>query len=71
VKRVVRPGLNGELVTRHEATALGEALLACHGNAARYRGKPCTDAVQDYTPAIVLRPIYENYRRLDGRSGDR
>ena len=64
VPRVVRPGINGELVSVHDADSLADAIRHCRENIKHYRGKPCTDAVQDFTPANVLRPIYENYRRL-------
>ena len=64
VARVVHPGINGELVSVHDADSLVCAIRHCRESIERYRGKPCTDAVQDFTPAKVLRPIYENYRRL-------
>ena len=64
VARVVRPGVNGELVSVHTPESLADAIRHCHENIEHYRGRPCTDAVQDFTPAKVLRPIYDNYRRL-------
>jgi glycosyltransferase involved in cell wall biosynthesis len=69
--RVVRHGINGELVSTHDAGSLASAIRQCRENIKRYRGKPCTDAVQDFTPAKVLRPIYENYRRLAAVPTDR
>lgn len=64
VARVVRPEINGALVARHDAEALANAIAQCRRNIEQYRGKPCSDAVQDYTPQKVLKPIFENYRRL-------
>lgn len=64
VSRVVTPGINGELVSRHEAASLSEAIRACRDNVVRYRGTPCVDAVRPFTPQAVLQPVYENYYRL-------
>ena len=66
VARVVRPGVNGELVTSQNPGSLARAIHTCRENVVRYRGRPCRDAVQPYTPQQVLRPIYDNYRRLAG-----
>lgn len=67
VSRVVQPGRNGELVAAQEPDSLAEAIRTCRENIQRYRGRPCTDAVQPYTPQHVLMPIYDNYRRLAGQ----
>jgi glycosyltransferase involved in cell wall biosynthesis len=64
VARVVSPGVNGELVHVHQPGHLSDAMKKCLENAERYRGTPCTDAVQDYLPDKVLKPFYENYWRL-------
>lgn len=64
ISRVVRSGVNGELVAVHTADALAAAMAACIDNLAHYRGRPCLDAVGEFTPAKILLPIYENYRRL-------
>lgn len=68
VSRAVHPGINGELVSRHDAGALATSIRTCYENIARYRGKPCVDAVKPFTPQQVLKPIYDNYRRLASRS---
>lgn len=67
VARVVRPGVNGELVASQDPGSIARAIRTCRENISRYRGRPCRDAVQPYTPQQVLRPIYDNYRRLAGR----
>jgi len=64
VNRVVHPGVNGELTSLHEPDDLAEAMLHCMANAKQYRGAPCYAAVEQFSPQIVLHPIYENYRRL-------
>lgn len=64
VRRVVKPGVNGEIAVDRSAAALAVAMFACNVNHAQYAGRACTDAVADYMPAKVLAPVYENYRRL-------
>jgi glycosyltransferase involved in cell wall biosynthesis len=68
VARVVHPGINGELVSIHEADPFAAAVSKARENIERYRGSPCTDAVREFTPAKVLKPIYENYRRLAAKA---
>ncbi|HEX7062219.1 MAG TPA: glycosyltransferase [Woeseiaceae bacterium] len=68
VSRAVHPGVNGELVSRHDPASLAAAIRTCRDAIGRLRGKPCADAVQPFTPQEVLKPIYANYRRL-GRLG--
>src|SRR5690606_6543323 len=64
VARVVRPGVNGELVQEHDAQALAHAIAECRSRLEHYRGDPCREAVQQYTPQRVLMPLFDNYRRL-------
>jgi len=64
VARVVAPGVNGELLSIHGPEQLANAMVKCLRSADKYRGRPCTDAVQDFLPVKVLKPIYENYRKL-------
>jgi glycosyltransferase involved in cell wall biosynthesis len=66
VSRAVRPGVNGELVTSHDPASFAEAIRTCRERIARYRGRPCVDAVQPFMPERILEPIYANYRRLGG-----
>jgi glycosyltransferase involved in cell wall biosynthesis len=67
VSRVVRSGINGELVAAQDAGSLANAIRVCRGNVGRYRGRPCVETVRAYTPQYVLAPIYDNYRRLATR----
>jgi glycosyltransferase involved in cell wall biosynthesis len=64
VARVVKTGTNGELISNHDADSLAKAVIRCRENIDSYRGKPCTDAIQAFTPATVLQPIYDAYRQL-------
>ena len=64
VRRVVRPGVNGEIALVRTAEALANAMRMCVKNLHVYSGMPCIDATIDYVPEKVLVPIYENYRRL-------
>lgn len=70
VARVVKSGVNGEIVNTHCADDLARAIVNCRERAESYRGEPCSLAVQQYTPRKVLAQIYENYRRLAAVSGD-
>lgn len=64
VRRVVHPGINGELVTVHDADHVAAAMIKCLDNLDLYSGRPAIDAAAPFTPHKVLAPIYENYRRL-------
>lgn len=64
ISRVVRPGVNGELVTIHEPDQFADAMAKGLNNAELYRGRASYDAVLDYTPQKVLIPFYDNYRNL-------
>jgi len=68
IGRVVRHGINGELVSKHDAMSLANAILHCLANLDQYRGEPCVKAVQNLTPQEVLAPIYDNYRQLAGNA---
>lgn len=68
VRRVVIPGVNGEIVTERTCSAIAEAIKRTLDARDSFSGKPCTDAVQNYTPGCVLEPIYQNYRHLAGGS---
>jgi glycosyltransferase involved in cell wall biosynthesis len=69
VRRVVKPGINGEIVSERNAQSLCSGITRALESQERLRGKPCTDAVQEYTPETVLRPVYDNYRRLKNGAG--
>ena len=68
ISRAVLPGVNGELVAEHEPQVLADAMQNCIRNVDLYRGTPCLDAVEPFSPQTVLRPFYENYRRLAASS---
>jgi glycosyltransferase involved in cell wall biosynthesis len=68
VARVVMPAINGELVTLHDPHHFAEGMTNCLNNAERYRGQASSNAVMEFTPEKVLSPIYENYRRLAGKT---
>lgn len=65
VERIVRPGINGEILSQATPEALSQALERCLERA--YPSQACTAAVADYVPAKVLQPVYEQYRRLAHR----
>jgi glycosyltransferase involved in cell wall biosynthesis len=64
VNRVVRDGVNGEIVSTHDVESFANAILRCIGRSDQYRGEPCVAAIQDFTAQKVLEPIFENYRKL-------
>jgi glycosyltransferase involved in cell wall biosynthesis len=64
VERVVKPGINGEILSEATPESLKESLERCLANAASYRGNACLNSVLDYVPNKVLQPVYEQYRRL-------
>lgn len=64
VRRVVRPGINGEIATQRSAEALSAAICNVYQQHERYRGAPCTEAVTNFIPSKVLAPFFDNYRRL-------
>ena len=67
VRRVVNPGVNGEIAAEHSPTAFGSVLRRCIEARGRYMGNPCTEAAAPYVPEHVLQPVYQNYRRLAAR----
>ncbi len=62
VKKVVKSGVNGNIA--HDFS--DEAFIACLEDVIEkvdaYRGQACVDAVEDYTPAKVLAPVFDSYR---------
>jgi glycosyltransferase involved in cell wall biosynthesis len=69
VRRVVRPGVNGEIASPRSAEALSTAIAVCLDRLAAYAGAPCTEAARDYVPEKVLAPVYQTYRDLASRTG--
>jgi glycosyltransferase involved in cell wall biosynthesis len=71
VERVVRPGINGEILAAAAPEILAQALEGCLAHAASYRGEACLAAVSEFVPKTVLQPVYEQYRRLARRPAAR
>jgi glycosyltransferase involved in cell wall biosynthesis len=68
VRRVVRPGVNGEIAGSRSVEDLVRAVAHCLDRLDIYAGAPCTEAVADYVPHKVLAPVYETYRVLAARA---
>lgn len=64
VRRVVQSGKNGVVVNERSASALAEAIDGALRDRARFAGAPCLESVAPFSPARVLEPVYENYRRI-------
>ena len=64
VALVVVPGVSGEIINDHHEDKLSQAVLNVLANPKRYSAKAITSAVENYVPAKVLTPIYQNYRSL-------
>lgn len=71
VRKVVFAGTNGAISVDHSVQAFAACLKNVLDNRASYRGLPATQAIEDFRPAEVLRPVYDTYRQLGllGRSG--
>ena len=57
----------GEVVEQQSAEAFAAALARVLPRLHALAGKPCLQAVENYTPGRVLEPVYENYRQLGAR----
>ncbi len=68
VRRVVRPGVNGDIAGSHSVDDLARAVAHSLDRLDTYAGAPCTEAVAEYVPNKVLAPVYETYRVLAARS---
>jgi len=64
VRRVIRPGVNGEIASARSEAELASALSSCLDRLPMYTGRPALEAVSRYVPEIVLAPVFENYRKL-------
>lgn len=64
VRQVVQPGINGEISSSSSVEDFSGAITTCLQQLDKYRGRPCTRATEAFTPARVLQPVYEDYRRL-------
>ncbi len=68
IRRIIKPGINGEIAEDNSPDSLASAILACMKQYDVFNGKPCLDVALNYTPSKVLKPVYENYRHLAGLS---
>ena len=64
VALVVRDGECGRIADSDSEEHLTDAISWCLDNLDKISGVPCTQSASHYTPAVVLGPLYENYRRL-------
>lgn len=61
--RVIRNGVNGELVEAGSARALAGGIVAALDKSPSMAGAPCHDSVADFRPQNVLGAIYDLHRR--------
>jgi glycosyltransferase involved in cell wall biosynthesis len=64
VAKVVRNGINGEIVPDRRAESLAHGLDQVRSHPARYAVENCRVSIEPFTPSRVLEPVYENYRAL-------
>ncbi len=64
VRRAVLPGVNGAIAAERSAVAFAATLAEVLDGAAQLGGANAVKAIQNYQPAQVLAPVYENYLRL-------
>ena len=64
VKLLIEPGRNGCIASEHTKDAIVHAARECILHLNEYKGKACTGAVEKYTARVVLKDLYDSYRRL-------
>jgi hypothetical protein len=64
VAQVVRPGVNGEVAADRDPATVAACLGRVRRDLAAYPAERCTASIEAFTPARVLAPVYDNYRRL-------
>lgn len=64
VALVVNDGVCGRIAESHSEEHLVDAISWCLDNLDEISGAPCLESASNYSPAIVLQPVFENYRRL-------
>jgi glycosyltransferase involved in cell wall biosynthesis len=69
VDRVVEDRVCGLIAESRSADDLADAIEWCLRNLDDISGQPCVAAASQFSPAKVLEPVYENYRRLAAQSG--
>jgi len=66
VALVVKDGVCGRIADSHSVSDLTSAIDWCLNNLDDISGAPCLASASNYSPAVVLQPVFENYRRLAG-----
>lgn len=64
VRRVVKNGYSGEVVTSFEPEDMVQGIERVLNNPGTYTKDNCVSSVKEYTPEIVLKPLYEMVRKL-------
>jgi glycosyltransferase involved in cell wall biosynthesis len=67
VRRTVRDGVNGRVITAHEAEALAEGVAWVLGQPREGLAVAAVAAAAPYTVERVLAPVYETYRQISAR----
>lgn len=64
VALVLSDGVCGRIAESHSEEHLADAIGWCLDNLHKITGTPCTQSASRFSPAVVLQPKYEHYRRL-------
>jgi len=65
VEDIVKNEKNGFICNEHNASALADSINKCLELSANSLGSPeITGSTNEYKPARVLQPVYQNYRQL-------
>lgn len=64
VRLVVRPGKNGEIVEKHEADAISDAVTKVLQHQEIYGSANCLNGVEQYRPKRVLASVYDRIAEL-------
>jgi len=64
VARVVKNGVSGEVIDLFSKELLAKAVLRVLGSNSQYSPSACRQAVNDFSPARVMEPIYQNVIQL-------
>lgn len=64
VALVVHDGVCGRIADSHSEEHLTAAITWCLDNLEKISGAPCLDSAGNYSPSVVLQPVFENYRSL-------
>ncbi|MGY6275979.1 glycosyltransferase family 4 protein [Methylomonas sp. MgM2] len=62
VGKIVIPGVNGQISKDFSVDGFSDALIDCFTNLDIYKGVPCLNAVKNYIPVSVLKPLFQAYR---------